>query len=109
MSQKSENINMDEEVENGSQIDIDVNKKNKSVKINIDSKDEIKGKEEVNVTFSGVHVKSKDGEEVRVNFLPWIIFGVCFVFGIISLVMNDSNILAIPSVVILFLFSLLFP
>ena len=43
--------------------------------------------EKVNVTFSGVNIKGKDGKEVNVKFLPWVIFGVCFVLTIIGLIL----------------------
>ena len=84
MNETSDNIHIHKTSDDGKEIDIDVDKKNKEVEVNIDSN---KGHKKVNVSFSGVHVKSEDGEEVKVQFLPWIIFGVCVAITIISLVL----------------------
>ena len=87
INKDSDNIHIHKTREDGSEVNIDVDKKNKAVEINIDNSNKEKGKEKVNVTFSGVHVKSENGEEVKVNFLPWIVFGVCFATAIIGLVL----------------------
>ena len=87
MNRESDNIHIQETTERGSEVNIDIDKKNKSVDINIDAQNESNEKERVNVTFSGVNIKREDGKEVNVKFLPWIIFGVSIVFIIIGLVL----------------------
>ena len=87
MSENSDNIHIHKTTESGSEVNIDIDKKKKSVDINIDAKNEDNENEKVNVTFSGVNIKGKDGKEVNVRFLPWVIFGVCFVLTIIGLVL----------------------
>ena len=85
MSKSSDNIHIHKTTEGGSEVNIDIDKKKKSVDINIDAKNEDNESEKVNVTFSGVNIKGKDGKEVNVKFLPWVIFGVCFILAIIGL------------------------
>ena len=87
MNKDSDNIHIHKTTEGGSEVNIDIDKKKKSVDINIDAKDEDHENEKVNVTFSGVNIKGKDGKEVNVRFLPWVIFGVCFAMTIIGLVL----------------------
>ena len=84
MNETSSNIHIHKTSDDGKEVDIGVDKKNKEVEINIDSN---KGHEKVNVNFSGVHIKGEDGEEVKVQFLPWIIFGVGIALAVISLVL----------------------
>ena len=63
MNETSDNIHIHKTRDDGTQVNIDVDKKNKEVEINIDKVKGNKGKEKVNVSFSGVHVKGENGEE----------------------------------------------
>ena len=74
MSKNSDNIHIHKTTKGGSEV-------------NIDAKNEDNENEKVNVTFSGINIKGKDGKEVNVRFLPWVIFGVCFILAIIGLVL----------------------
>ena len=87
MNENLEDIHVEEKTDNGSEVNINIDKEKKSVDIKIDAKNENDEKEEVNVTFSGVTIKKKDGKEVNVKFLPWVILGVGFVLSIIGLIL----------------------
>tara|TARA_B100000029_G_C17443403_1_gene912309 strand:- start:768 stop:1109 length:342 start_codon:yes stop_codon:yes gene_type:complete len=79
----ADQVHIHKTTDDGEEVDIDINKNNKTVEVNVDKNGK---KNKVKIGLSGIKVEDDDGEKVNIQFIPIFLFALAVLGGFLFFV-----------------------